>query len=96
MLYPEGIDHDVSLVEGGHRAREVIRNKTTRFDLQTGKSLVEDRDESIIRSIMSDASAERADNIVQHVMNFIVKVSIQRLQVGNSGGKVRSVSSKST
>ena len=82
LLYPEWLDHDVLLVEGGHRAREVIRNKTTRFDLQTGKSLVEDRDESIIRSTMSDASAGCADDIVQHVMDFIVEVGIRLLQVG--------------
>jgi len=35
-----------------------------RFDLQTGKSLVEDRYESIIRSIMSDASTGCTDDIV--------------------------------
>ena len=82
LLYPEGIDHDVLLVEGGDRAREVVGNETTRFDLQTGESLVEDRDESIVRSIMSDASAGCADDIVQHVMNFIVKVDVQHLRVG--------------
>ena len=64
MLYPEAIDHDVLLVEGEDSARKVIQNETTRFDLQTGKPLVEDRDESIIRSIMSDASAGCADDIV--------------------------------
>jgi len=82
LLYPEVIDHDVLLVKGEDSARKVIRNETTRFDLQTGKSLVEDRDESIIRSIMSDASAGCADDIVQHVMNFIVKVGVQHLRVG--------------
>jgi len=35
-------------VEGGDRAREVVGNETTRFDLQTGKSLVEDRNKSIV------------------------------------------------
>ena len=42
-LYPEGIDHDVLLVESGDSARKVIGNESTRLDLQTGKSLVEDR-----------------------------------------------------
>ena len=82
MLYPEGIDHDVLLVEGGDRARKVVGNETMRFDLQTGESLVEDREESIVRSIMSNASAGCADDIVQHVMNFIVKVGVQHLRVG--------------
>jgi len=81
-MYPEGIDHDVLLVEGGDRAREVVGNETTRFDLQTGESLVEDRDKSIVRSIMSDAYAGCADDIVQHVMDFIVEVAIQLLRVG--------------
>ena len=48
MLYAEGIDHDVLLVEGGDGARKVVGNETTRVDLQTGESLVEDRDESIV------------------------------------------------
>jgi len=82
LLYPKGIDHDVLFVEGGDRAREVVGNETTRFDLQTGESLVEDRDESIVRSIMSDASAGCADDIVQHVMDFIVEVGVQLLRVG--------------
>ena len=70
------------MVEGGDCAREVVGNETTRFDLQTGESLVEDRDESIVRSIMSDASAGRSDDIVQHVIDFIVEVTIQLLRVG--------------
>ena len=82
LLDSEGIDHDVLLVEGGDRAREVVGNETTRFDLQTGESLVEDRDESIVRTIMSDASAGRADDIVQHVMDLIVEVGVQLLRVG--------------
>ena len=82
MLYPKGIDHNVLFVEGRDRARKLVENESTKFDLQTGESLVEDRDESIIRSIMSDASAGCADDIVQHVMNFIVKVGIQHLRVG--------------
>ena len=44
--------------------------------------LVEDREESIVQSIMSDASAECADDIVQHVMDFIVEVGIRLLHVG--------------
>jgi len=48
LLYPEGIDHDVLLVEGGVRGRKVVGNETPRFDLQTGESLVEDREESIV------------------------------------------------
>ena len=83
MLYPEGIDHDVLVVEGRHSARKVVGNESTRFDLQTGESLVEDGDESVVQLIMSDASAGCADDIVQHVMDFIVKVSIQLLWVGN-------------
>ena len=81
MLYPEGIDHNVLFVEGRDSARKVVENETTRFDLQTGKSLVEDRYESIVRSIMSDASAGCANDIVQHVMDFIVKVGVQGLGV---------------
>ena len=81
MLYPEGIDHNVLFVEGKDSARNVVGNESTRFDLQTGKSLVEDRYESIIRSIMSDASAGCANDIVQHVMDFIVKVGVQGLGV---------------
>jgi hypothetical protein len=65
LLYPEGIDHDVLFVEGSDSTRKVVENETTRFDLQTGKSLVEDRYESIVQSIMSDASAGCADDIVQ-------------------------------
>jgi len=80
-LYPEGIDLDVLLVKGGDRAREVIGNEPTRFDLQTGESLAKDRDKSIVRSIMSDASAGCADDIVQHVMDFIAEVGIQLLRV---------------
>jgi len=66
LLYPEGIDHDVLLVEGGDGAREVVGNETRKFDLQTGESLVHDRNECIVRSIM----------------NFIIKVVIQGFQVG--------------
>ena len=74
MLYPKGIDHNVLFIEGRDSARKVVENESMRFDLQTGKSLVEDRYESIVRSIMSDASAGCANDIVQHVMDFIVKV----------------------
>jgi hypothetical protein len=66
LLYPEGIDHDVLLVEGRDSARKVAGNESTRFDLQTGESLVEDRDESIVRSIM----------------DLIVEVGVQGLRVG--------------
>ena len=64
LLHPEGIGHDVLFVEGKDSARKVVGNESTRFDLQTGESLVEDRYESIIRSIMSDASAGCADDNV--------------------------------
>ena len=82
MLYPKGINHDILVVEGRHSARKVIGNESMRFDLQTGKSLVEDRYESIVRSIMSDASAGCTDDVVQRVMDFIIKFGIQGLRVG--------------
>ena len=78
LLYPEGIDHNVLFVESRDSARKVVENETMRFDLQIGKSLVDDRYESIVRSIMSDASAECANDII-HVMDFIVKVRVQGL-----------------
>jgi len=81
LLYPEAINHNILFVEGRDSARKVVENETTRFDLQTGKSLVEDRYESIVQSIMSNASAGYANDIVQHVMDFVVKVGVQGLGV---------------
>jgi hypothetical protein len=81
LLYPEGIDHDVLFIESRDSARKVVANEITRFDLQTGESLVEDRRKSIVGPIMSDASAGCADDIVQQVMNFIVKVGVEGLRV---------------
>ena len=82
MLYPEGIDHDVLFVEGSDSTRKVVENESTRFDLQTGKSLVEDGYEVIVRPIMSDASAGCANDIIQHVMDFVIKIGIESLRVG--------------
>jgi len=82
LLYPEGIYHDVLLVEGRDSARKVVGNETTRVDLQTGESLVEDRDESIVRSIMSDASAGCTDDIAQQVMDLVIEVGVQGPCVG--------------
>ncbi len=68
-------------IEARDSARKVVGNETTRFDLQTEESWVKDGHERIVRPIMSDATAGRAHDIVQHVMDFIVKVGIQRLRV---------------
>ena len=96
MLYPEGIDHDVLFVESRDSARKIVANEITRFDLQTGESLVEDRRKSIVGPIKSDASAGCVDDIVQQVMNFIVKVGVEGLRVREVGGQFHSLSSKSS
>jgi hypothetical protein len=80
LLYPEGIDHNILIIEGGDSTRKVVRNQG-RIDPQTGKSLVEDGYESIVRPIMSDASAGCADDVVQQVMDFVIEVGIQGLRV---------------
>ena len=76
MLYLEGIDHDVLFVEDRDSAGKVVGNESKRFDLQTGKSLIEDRDKSIVRPIMSNTSAGCANDIVQQVMYFILEIGI--------------------
>ena len=76
MLYPERIDHDVLFVEDRDPARKVVENETTRFDLQTGKSLVEHGCKSIVGPIMPDASAGRANYVIQHVMDFVIEIRI--------------------
>ena len=60
LLYPEAIDHNVLFIEGEDSGKKAVGNESTRFDLQIGKSLVED----VYKSIMSDASAGRADHVV--------------------------------
>ena len=83
LYYPEMIDHDFLFVDGRDSTRKVVENETTRFDLQTGKSLVEDGCESIVQSIMSDACTGCADDIVQRVMDFVIKIGIQGLRFRN-------------
>ena len=81
MLYPEGINHDILIIEDRDSTRKVIQNQG-RIDPQTGKSLVEDGYESVVRPIMSDTSAGCADDIVQQVMNFVIEAGIEGLRVG--------------
>jgi hypothetical protein len=81
LLYPEGINHNILIIDDRDATRKVVRNQG-RIDPQTGKSLVEDGYESIVRPIMSDASAGCADDIVQQVMGFVIEVGIEGLRVG--------------
>jgi len=75
LLYPEGINHDILIIEDRDSTRKVVWNQG-RIDPQTGKSLVKDGYESIVRPIMSDASAGCTDDIIQQVMDFVIEAGI--------------------